>query len=195
MRSSLRNWAGAAALTALATLTAAGCATVDAKSDYDRSVDFSKYRTFEVLPGKLVRSDPVGAAAPENTIVKDRIAAAIIQDLQLKGLTRRWDSPDLYVGFVGGARTRQELNSMDPYDPMLAPGWGEWWGPTDLYSYDYQQGTLIVDFIDARTRKLVYRSIVEAERDKLAQLGEPKLIQEAVNKALKEFPPKPAASE
>jgi hypothetical protein len=182
--------AALATVAALAALAAAGCATVDAKSDYDRNIDFSKYRTFEVLPGKLVRSDNVGAAAPENTFVKDRIAAAIIADLQLKGLTRRWDNPDLFVGFVGGARTRQELMATDPYDPVLAPGWGDWWGPTDLYSYDYQQGTLIIDFIDARTKKLVYRSIVEAERDKLAQLGEPKLIQEAVTKALKEFPPK-----
>jgi hypothetical protein len=192
MTSALRAGAGAAALTALGVLTAVGCATVDARSDYDRSVDFSKYRTFEVLPGRLVRGDEMATAAPASTLaaVKDRIAATIISDLQLKGLTRRWDDPDLFVGFVGGARTRQELVGMEPYDPTLAPGWGEWWGPTDLYRYDYQQGTLIIDVIDAHTKKLVWRSIVEAERDRLADLGDPRLIKEAVGKALKEFPPK-----
>ena len=40
------------------------------------------------------------------------------------------DNPNVLVGFVAGARTRQELEAMGPYDPMMGPYMCPgYWGP------------------------------------------------------------------
>lgn len=179
-----------AGLLALGMLGLQACATVDASADYDKATDFTNYHTYRILDGKLSRDDSL-PGAPENTIVKDRIRSAIDAQLQAKGLRPDPQSPDLLVGYVAGARTRQEIESMSPYDPMLGAYWNGWWGPSNVYSYDYQRGTLIIDLIDAGRKKLVWRGVVEADRDKVSQLGDPQLIQEATGKAFENFPPAP----
>ena len=52
-----------------------------------------------------------------------------------------------------------------------------------------QHGTLVIDLVDSDTKKMIWRSTVEADKKKLSELGEPHTIQEAVDKAFKEFPP------
>jgi hypothetical protein len=172
-----------------AVLFAVGCSTVQATSDYDRSVNFTQYRTFKMLDGKML---PSSTGAPPNTLVRDRIREAVQAQLIAKGLTPSDTNPDLLVGFVAGAQRREELEGVGPYDPGLGPYPGMW-GPTDVWTTEYAHGTLVIDLIDARTKKLAWRSIVEADKNKIADLGSPSTIQEAVYKAFKKFPPPPPA--
>ena len=52
-------------------------------------------------------------------------------------------------------------------------------------------GTLVLDFLDTGTRKLVWRGAAEAEINTQAPLPERnRLLNEAVSKMLKKFPPK-----
>lgn len=173
---------------ALLALAAIGCSTVQAKTDYDRSANFASYQSFKMLEGKTTPSE---TGAPPNTMVKDRVRDAIRAQLVAKGMSETQDNPSLLVGFVGGARTRQELEAMGPYDPMMGPYMGVgYWGPTDVWTTEYQHGTLVIDLVDAGTHKMVWRSIVTADKNKLTELGDPKLIQEAVSKAFAKYPPK-----
>src|SRR5580765_7377350 len=83
-----------------------GCATVSVSSDYDRTVDFSHYRTFRLAGGHLEIN---GISDDGNTLVKDRIHNALYAALRSKGLVESTDKPDLVVGYLAGARSRTEI--------------------------------------------------------------------------------------
>ena len=95
----------------LLAVAAIGCSTVQAKTDYDRSANFGGFRTFKMLEGKALASE---SGAPPNTMVGDRIRDQIKNQLLAKGLSQSQDNPNVLVGWVAGARTRQELESMGP---------------------------------------------------------------------------------
>ena len=40
--------------------------------------------------------------------------------------------------------------------PYMCPGY---WGPADVWTTEYQHGTLIIDMTDAATHKMVWRTI------------------------------------
>jgi hypothetical protein len=182
-RKSSRAWMWSV-LTALA---GAGCATVQASTDYDRNVNFAQFRTFKMLEGRALPSE---SGAPPNTIVGDRIKRDIQAELMSKGLVPTDTNPDLLVGFVAGARTQQELEAVGPYDPLMGPYMGPgYWGSADVWTTEYQHGTLIIDLVDNSTKKMVWRSRVTADRDKMSELGDPQTIEKAVDKAFKNFPP------
>ena len=67
-------------------------------------------------------------------------------------------------------------------------GYG-WYVPSyddnDIWIDESTQGTLVIDFYDANTRKLVWRSVAKAE-DK--DFVKPEEIDKAVGEALKKFP-------
>lgn len=173
------------ALTAV--LLAGGCATVSVATDYDHTADFSRYHTFQIVGGHLVHE---GVADDNNTLVKDRIAGALRSGLQAKGLQEASADPDLDVGYFGGARSRTEVEGMPSYGPGVGPYWsGGWWGPTynDWWTRSYNEGTLIIDLIDAHTKRLVWRAYAQAEIQ--VPLSDQK-IRDAVNKALQSFPPR-----
>lgn len=179
---------GPKALLSLLLLAAAGCSTVQAKTDFDHTANFSRYRSFKLLDGLVLPS----TGAPANTIVGDRIRDAITTQLLAKGLTPTDQNPDVYVRYVAGARTREELETARPYSPMIGPYVGPgWWGPSvGTWTTEYQHGTLVIDMVDAGARKMVWRATVEADRDKLSDLTDPELIGKATAKAFKKYPPR-----
>jgi hypothetical protein len=173
----------------LLAVAAIGCSTIQARTDFDRSANFGAYRTFKMLAGKALPSD---TGVPPNTMVGDRIREGIKAQLIAKGMTPVDENPDVLVGWVAGARTRQELETMGPYDPMMGPYmFPGYWGPADVWTTEYQHGTLVIDMSDARTHKMVWRAIVEADKNRLSDLGQPPVIAEAVKKAFAKYPPQP----
>jgi hypothetical protein len=55
---------------------------------------------------------------------------------------------------------------------------------------EHPEGTLVIDLVDSRSQKLVWRAYCTAVGSNLADAS---LIQKAVNKALERFPPPPRA--
>src|SRR5262245_56866661 len=186
----VQRWLGVLAL------VVGGCATTRVATDLDPRVDFAKYQTFEVKGGQVIRE---GIPDPGDTLVKDRVDAALTAELAEKGLRPDPADPDLIVRF------RNETHS-EP-EPAYYPGWnyygwdplwagGPYWGPYWRYPYYpdiiwVKEGNLTIDLVDANTNKLVYRGNVEAD-DK--HFRSPDYIRKAVDKALSKFPqPKPTA--
>jgi hypothetical protein len=186
MRRAFRVFALAAAL-GLAGVVASGCATISVSTDYDHTVDFSRYRTFSFVGGHIWIN---GVRDDGNTLVNDRIHRAIVDALAAKGLREVPTDPDLQVGYLAGARTRTEVEGVGPYAPGFGPylGWDEWWGPmyTDWWTRTYEEGTLIIDLIDAHTKKLVWRAYARTEVN--PPVTDEK-IRKAVGKAFTHFPP------
>ena len=82
---------------------------------------------------------------------------------------------DLYTG---SGPTRHQIHDISflslspPFvkdtDPNFGPFWtGGWWDPTynDWWARTYNEGTLIIDLVDAHTKRLVWRAYAQAEKN------------------------------
>jgi hypothetical protein len=162
----------------LAVVATAACAPgIHIRTDFDRNVDFSKYRTIAVKQGNS-SGDPV---------MDRRIIEDIEQALQAKGY-EIVPEPMADAIAVEHAATREKHAYRTFYETW--PGWGWRWGwavPV-VEEYDFTVGTLVVDMFDARTRQAVWhgsaRGVISDRLEK--NIEEVKL---AVDKLFQRFPP------
>src|SRR4030095_1198678 len=101
--------------------------------DFDKKVDFKKYRTFKFEPGKVIRK--LGVKDTRNTLMNQYIDETVTKDLAAKGLRPSNSHPDVVITYLAGAREKQEVqNYMStlgfyPYSGFYGYGMGGWWGP------------------------------------------------------------------
>lgn len=155
-----------------------GCASsIKTSVDYDRSIDFSRYRTYGWL-----RSGRIG-----NDILERRLTTAVDRELARRGLVRG-DTPDLLVAMHG--RMSKEVQ-YTAYDTSWGYGWRRWGGgPTMVRREEVPVGTLIVDLVDARDNELVWRGTATSAIDTTASVEKREaVVQEAVEKLFAAYPP------
>jgi len=131
------------------TLFAAGCATMRVGTYADRGADFSRYRTYAWAPADAL---PIGDARLEhNPIFVDYLQGAVERHLgehQLL-LVPASAHPDLLVHFHGSVRQVFDVAAVDRAQEQGTN--------KDIAVTDYDEGTLVVDMVDARTDRLVWR--------------------------------------
>jgi hypothetical protein len=152
-----------AALLAAAVL-AAGCASgPDVRGDYDRSVDFGKYRTYNFLAA--ASDDP----AEFQSLSQQMMQQAASREMEARGYTRS-DSPDLLLNFKGKLEEKTDIQSTPA--PYYGPSYGYrgWYGaPYSAFGYGgtevttrrYKVGTLVMDVIDREQRQAVFQGGLE----------------------------------
>src|SRR5664279_290887 len=74
------------------------------KVEYDKAIDFSKFKTYAI--------DPVDNAA--KPMLRLAIQAAVQDDLTKRGLTKVDANPDLYVQMYGSIDSDTSFSYMDP---------------------------------------------------------------------------------
>jgi hypothetical protein len=176
-------------------LAAATAATAQVNVDYDHKIDFSQYRTFRFEPGRIVRN--LDLKDTDSSLINANVQQAVTAELSRKGLSPASAHADLTVTFLAGAKKKQEVeNAMT--DPGFGVGWGYpygryfaaggWWGAgwNTWWVNDYEQGTLILDLYDTRTKQLVWRAYAVSD---ISNYNEGKFVEREVTKALKRFPP------
>jgi len=154
------------------------CASsVTTSVDYDRSIDFSRYRTYGWLRSRI-----------GNDILERRLTAAIDRGLAARGLTRS-DTPDLYVAMHG--RLSKEVQ-YTAFDAGWGYGWRRWGaGPTTVRRQEVPVGTLVVDLVDAGDKELVWRGTARSAIDTTASAEKrEEAVQEAVEKLFAAYPPR-----
>ena len=127
-------------VTALGT---SSCSSLSIKSDYDHMVNFSQYKAYEI------RSNVSGL----NDIDKSRVINAVKQQLEAKGMNES-KSPDVVITLK---ETTEKISNVET---VSSGGWG--WrntGFSDTTVNTYDQGTLIVNFIDAHNQQVVWEGI------------------------------------
>jgi len=139
----------------------AGCATVKVTTDYDRAAPFAKYRTYALEPA------PHGQGLPPMT--EAALRAALRVSLSARGIEELpGRKPDLAI--VVHVFGQKELSPQQYASWGYGPGaswpsrdgrYAIWAGaPPDFASpRGYADGALVLDFVDARTRKLVFRGV------------------------------------
>jgi hypothetical protein len=164
---------------ALAAALCAGCATTSVKTDYDRKADFNRYRTYAIKPGRLAEDNLTGTP---DTMVHSRIQDQLKQQLSAIGLQPAANpaNPDVIVTYGAGVETRRELVE------NLGGGGPNWnYGGNDIFARDVQQGTLVIDVIDARSQRMVWRAVTKGQNKNFRS---EKFIRKAVDMALAKYP-------
>lgn len=155
------------------------------KSDYDQSVDFSQYRTYNFFE-RLSIEDP-----NYSTIYGSIFRQAISREMESRGYTRSED-PDLLINV--SARLQEKTDVRTTTDPFPAPYYGyrrgfydPWYG----YGYgisthvsQYTEGTVNIDVVDARAKKMVFEGVGVG---RLREDRTNEEVREAINSAVAEM--------
>lgn len=131
------------------------CSTVTVTTDYDHTASFSNYRTYTLAPSaESMTLSPTGEAA-----LRDSLSS----NLGIRGITEVSENADLHV--VQHVSTKDKVVVFQSNDmnygamPYGYGRYGAWAGAPRTYTdvSQYTEGTLILDFVDAKTKKLVFR--------------------------------------
>ena len=173
-----------------AVLVVASCLSLSARDkitvSYAKNVDFSKFKTYSWAEHGAV-AHPMLAAD---------IVGAIDQELNSHGLQKAASNADLIIQIYGSVDTEQTLYSNDPlymgtggippFDPSMT-------GPADISMYGtttvtIHKGQMVVDLIDAKSKKLVWRGIA---METVSARDPEKLIEQvngAISKMFQQYP-------
>src|ERR1700681_4690513 len=149
------------------------------KTDYDRSTNFSQYKTYSWE--KVQTQDPLWV---------DRIKEAVNTALTAKGLTPVASGGDISVVAIEMTKNQQSLNTF--YDGFGGGWrWGGGFGNATTTVDNYKVGTLVVDMFDTKTKALVWRG---SASDTLSNKSEKNIdnLDKGVEKMFKQFPPDPS---
>ena len=190
-------------LAGLALLAGTPSCTPAVNVEQRSNVDFSRYRTFDFADMEVKTS---GNQNPllRSPIAQDRIKQAIASELSQRGLRQATRNPDVLIAthtFVEEAE-RTVYNSYPgagyayPYAVRYGGGflpinYGYWYTPAYYqtpHTERYQEGTLIIDFIDTRSNNLVWRGSLADPVDDPARLGSE--FSKAAKDILDKFPVK-----
>lgn len=163
--------------------------TVKVTSDYDHAANFGEYKTFAVYDLKAQEGQV-------NQLNVDRVTKAIRNEMLAKGFTES-DNPDLKVNAVSILKNRTSVSANTNfygYGGMYRP-YGYWGGGammgganTTFDTYNYVDGSLVIDIVSAKTQKLIWQGIGNAEIDSKPDNPE-EFINGAIKKILANFPP------
>jgi hypothetical protein len=148
------------------------------KTDYDRSANFSQYKTYSWE--KVQTQDPLWV---------DRIKEAVNAALSAKGLTPVESGGDISIVAMETTQNQRTLNTF--YDGF-GGGWrwrgGGGFGTATTTVDNYKVGTLIVDLFDAHTKTLLWRG---SSSDTLSDKSDKNIknLDKGVQKMFDHFPP------
>jgi len=171
--------------------TAAGAFAQDVRYDFDKTKDFSKYKTYKWVPIK-------GADQPDE-LTGQRLTSAVDAELATKGLTKTdSDNADLYVGYQTAIGTEKQFTSYNTgwgYGPGWGGGWYGYGGMASTTTYGSTStvyiGQLDVSMYDPVAKQLVWRGTASKTLDPKAKPEKKeKNIGKAVKKLFKNYPPK-----
>jgi len=178
----------------------AGCSTMDINQDYDPTANFASYKTYSWVPGPQPKT---GDARLDNDLLDTRIRTAVDRQLLLKGYQKvdpdqKLDlNPDFLVSYHTSIQGKLDVTTV-PGNAYMSPliqadgtfglGWDGWDEETFVTTYD--EGTILLDFADAKTKKLVWRGSVSdvVDPDKSPEKREASIVN-AMQKVLMQFPP------
>lgn len=164
-------------------LILSSCTSVRINSDYDKKVDFSKYKTFAFFKSGIDKVEI-------SDLDKKRILRSIEDQMVAKGFAKS-ETPDLLVNI--STKEREQV-SVNQFNMGWGYGWGFGWNPmfwgggmNNVSSYP--EGVLLIDLIDATKKELIWQGEgvghLTTDTDKKDEN-----INNFVSRILTQYPPK-----
>ena len=137
-------------IAAIGTLAIAGCATMNVSSHVERGLDVNRYHTYDWGPADaLPAGDP---RLEQDPFFQDHLRGAVEKAMAGRGF--EWstvNAPDLLVHYHANITERIDVDRLDVQRGYCG-GNG-----CDVPTVQYEAGTLVIDVIDARTNRLIWR--------------------------------------
>lgn len=160
----------------------AACSTISINYDYDKTVNFPsyKYYAWHTIPRTVEMND----------LLINRVKNAANRVLQSKGFREVSENPDFFLAIHTSKQQKVEIIDWGyAYGPYWRRG-GYGFGGVDLRQYE--EGTLILDVVDANKNELVWRGSATGIVDPyLSPEKRTEKIDAAVTRILDKFPPLP----
>lgn len=127
------------------------CQAVNINSDYDKQVDFSKYKTFAFYKTGIDKVEI-------SDLDKKRIMRSIEEQMIMKGFVKS-ETPDMLINI--STKEREQVN-VNQFNAGFGYGWGFGWNPMFWGGginnvSTYAEGTLLIDLIDSSKKELIWQ--------------------------------------
>jgi hypothetical protein len=160
-------------------LALAACATTNVRSYVVRGIDVQQYRTYSWgLADEQATGDP---RLDNNRFFQERIEAAVERNLNARGFEKiAAGESDLLIRYYASVEQLVNANGADvPYAAC-----------DDCRPFVFDAGTIVIDLIDARSRRLVWRGWAEGDIDGVVdnQKWMEQRVDEAVAKIIERLP-------
>jgi hypothetical protein len=131
------------------------------QSDYDHSIDFTKYKTYGFF-------NPMGIENPNYSSIYGSIFRdAISKAMESRGYTKS-DKPDLMINVSGRLKDKTKVTTT--HDPYMGGGyygyrggrygtWGGYGYGSSTHVSSYTEGTVNVDMVDHELKKMVWEGV------------------------------------
>ncbi len=155
-------------------------------TDYDRTANLNEYQTFGWQPTTNIeaRNNPLYY----NELNDKRIKTAIAKQLESRDYQFSEDA-EMVIHYHIILEDKTVMRT-DPYGY-----YGPYWMRTEVSVYEYREGTLIIDFMDADTNSLVWRGWITS----FLKNSDPNNMEESIDKAVRmifaEYPYRASKSE
>lgn len=129
------------------------CCSVRVNSDYDKTVDFSGYKTYAFYKTGIDKVEI-------SDLDKKRILRSIDETMTAKGFAKS-ETPDLWINI----NTKAEKNvNVNQFYTGYGYGWGFGWNPYwgwggNTSAYTTTEGVLTIDLIDAKKKELIWQGV------------------------------------
>lgn len=172
---------------ALAVLVLSACTTTpNVRTDFDRNVDFSTYRTFGFVDA--LGTDKSGYS----TLLTGYFKAAVQREMTGLGYTYSDKAPDLLVNFSTNSEARTDVRSTGMTTGYYGYRRGMYAGfpayTTDVDTVHYKVGTVNIDVVDARKKQLVWEGATEGRLTKTVMANPQAAINGAVANIFAHYP-------
>lgn len=130
--------------------------------DYDHSVDFSKFHSFQMADTSK------GALAKANQLMDQRVHDLVVKHMTALGMKEVTESPDLMVTYDASTQENHVLNTfgapMGPVGFGMGVGWRRFGGVGMATTTEttFTNGTLVIDAYTPPDNKMVWRGTAEA---------------------------------
>lgn len=176
-------------LLGLVLLATVGCTGPNVRTDFDPSAEFTTFKTYAF--GGLTDVNQGGVL--DNSLMRKRLEQMVDQQLAAKGLQQMSldQNPNLLVHYWIGVKEKQRVESTGgaggAYGRRGGYGWGAGYGG-GVTTYDYKEGTLVIDLVESTKKELVWRgTIVATLEDSTDENLE--LANKGIAKAFQDYPP------
>lgn len=160
------------------------CSTVKVVYDYDKQVDFSKYKTYSF--SESINQLGLG------DLNRDRIIKAVENEMAAKGLTMTKD-PDLVVDIHLKSKQKVDATATTTgygYGGPWRYGYGGGFSTTQVSYNEYTEGTLFINLVDMSTEKIVWQGIGTKTLDESANAQKrEENINYAIQQIFTNYPP------
>ena len=178
------------AMVLLSAIIIVSCSSgIKVSQDFDQGFDFTTLKTYDWAPNE---DNEWGLA--DNDLVDRRIRNAIVNMMTSRGHRQETGQPDFYISY--NVAVEQKVSSSN-VSGGIAVGrstrgrYGSVGISTGSQVRTYDEGTLIIDFTDVASNKLVWRGV---SSQALPDLSDPESITNQINATvaavLAQYPPK-----